>query len=79
MKTQKIECNDLPTYFAYPYVVPETGELIENRFTVKEYVNGEFNTVFHIDNDENLMHNLLARGIPAEDAKSLFYKITSND
>lgn len=65
--------NQRPTYTAVPYVRPETGERVPNHFAVLEHRNGEARHCFVMSNLGDRMSEILKRGIPADDAKTLFY------
>ena len=74
-----IKYNTRPSYFVEPYWVPGGNKrrYIAGRFSIMEYNNGEINFCFSISKMGLQLNDILKRGIPYDDAKNLFYKITS--
>ena len=71
-------CNPRPTYYTLPVrSTANPRKILPNRVAVYELRGGETNHMFTIGTMGLQLDWLLKRGIPLEDAKSLFYEITS--
>lgn len=68
--------NQRPEYYYLPYI-STTRRVIPGRFTIMELQNGETNKICDISIRGLLLNDLLKRGIPHEDAKTLFNNMTS--
>lgn len=69
-----------PRYYARPYILPANlgnPKLVPGRFSVIEVRGDEHIEVFNISKMGLTMNELLKRGIPLDDAKTLFYEITA--
>lgn len=72
--------NTRPSYYVTPYIIPPTlgnPKRVPGRFTVNEYRDGQVTQLFHVAALGLTLNDILKRGIPLEDAKSVFYQITS--
>jgi len=81
MYNEIMKTNQRPTYYwthYYHRMVSGKQVQIKNRFSVYEYCNGESNLLFTINRTPQLLNEMLKRGIPFEDAKSLYYEITED-
>ena len=63
------------SYYCVPYVQFETGDLIPHTFDVYELRDDKSEWLFEMKNDGDRLHNILARGIPYDHAKTLFYEM----
>jgi hypothetical protein len=70
--------NTRPTYYAVPYRIPPNlgnPKLVPGRFAVYEVRDSEASFMFHMSNRGDRLNEILKRGIPLEDAKTLFYQM----
>jgi hypothetical protein len=69
--------NSEPTYICTPAEYVETDEIKPNWFSVYECRGHNYTLIFSMSNRGDRLHNLLARGIPVDQAKNLFYQMDS--
>lgn len=77
--SRKTTYNKRPSYYATPAVYdeayPNAGERRPNWFEIYEVRGKTHSLMFSMSNEGDRLGNLLIRGIPLEDAKSLFYQM----
>lgn len=73
--------NTRPSYYSVPYRVPAglgNPRAIPGKFSIHEYRDGLTCHAFDIaNNTPDLFNAILKRGIPVDDARTIFYEITA--
>ncbi len=70
-----VTTNPRPTYSVLPALSTVTRRVLPNRFRIIEFRGSETNLICEMSNRGDRLNELLKRGIPLDDARSLFYQM----